>query len=246
MNSNMKPSVPIIWLSVINVIYLMSLPILANITIVPIIYHSTVPTAHAVFWAIFGMLGMPLAFAGMLALNPFPREIKGALMRTFYLPITAGLWWWYQDGTMLEYFTVMLLYEFLAIYLSIFLQSIIPLKYYDPNCPKAGSISNYFGILILHGFIVSGGFITILIISVWPWAKNISYWHHPITYFLLLVAAVEYIISSFRWHKINSHRWDGCDENSQRPVLVDTPQVYIENILMLAPIPWLISFAFID
>ena len=240
MESNEKPSPLVVWLSVLHVIYLMSLPVLANMTIAPIVYDHTV---NAVFWGIFGMLGMPIAFAGMMSLNPFPRDIFGALMRTFFLPVSAGIWWWVQEGSLLEYFAVMLVYEFLAIYLSIFLMSFIPLKYYDPNNPNARNARTYFNILIFQGFIAAGGFTIALIIAIWPWAKNDPYWYSPVTYILLLIAAVQYIYSNYRWHQINSDRWEG---NRKRPALVPDNTVSIEGILLLSPIPWLISFAFIN
>jgi hypothetical protein len=234
-----KPSTLVIWLSVIHVVYLMLLPILANITIAPIVYSHTV---NAVFWGIFGMLGMPIAFAGMMSLNPFPRDVIGALFRTFFLPIIAGLWWWYVGGSIVEYFAVMLVYEFFAIYLSLFLMSFIPLEMYDPNNPKAGNKRTYYNILIFQGLIAAGGFMIVLIVAIWPWAKNDPYWYRPFTYLLLLISAAQYMISNFRWHKINSNRWEG---NRKRPRFVADDNVSIEAILLFSPFPWLISFLFI-
>lgn len=240
MDSNEKPSSIVYWLSVIHVIYLMSLPVLANITIAPIVYDHTV---NAVFWGIFGMLGMPLAFAGMMSLNPFPRDVFSALMRTLFLPVTAGIWWWTQGGTLLEYFAVMLVYEFLAIYLSIFLMCFIPLKEYDPHNPKAGDVRTYWSILIFQGFLGAGGFIVALVIAILPWAVNEPFWYSPVTYIFLLIAAVQYIYSNYRWHQINSHRWDG---KRKRPTLGIDNTISIEPFLLFVAIPWLISFAFIN
>jgi hypothetical protein len=240
MDSNEKPHPLVLWLSIIHVIYLMSLPVLANITIASIVYPHTV---NAVFWGIFGLLGMPIAFAGMMSLNPFPRDIFSALMRAFFLPVTAGIWWWIQEGSLIEYFAVMLVYEFLAIYLSIFLMYFIPLTYYDPNNPKAGNARTYWNILIFQGFLGAGGFIIALILAIWPWAKNDSFWYNPITYIFLLIAAIQYIYSNFQWHRINSDRWEG---QRKRTALVPDNTVSIEPVLLFIFIPWLISFGFIN
>lgn len=240
METNEKPPTIVIWLSVLHVIYLLSLPILANITIAPIVRDQTF---HAVFWFIFGILGMPISYAGMMSLNPFPRDLIGALMRTLFLPITAGLWWWYLDGSLIEFFAVMLIYEFLAIFLSIFMMSFIPLKLYDSNNPKAGNARAYINILLFQGFIAAGGFMIVLVIAIWPWAINDPLWYRPFTYILLFTTAIQYIISNFRWHRSNAYRWE---EDQKRPKFVGGETVSIEPVLLLVSIPWLISFAIIN
>ena len=198
---------------------------------------------HAVSWAIFGFLGMPIAFAGILALNPFPRDIPGALIRTLFIPVTSGIWWWYLEGTLLEYFVTVLVCEFIAIYLSLFLMSFIPLKVYDPQNPNAGDPAAYLKILVFQGFMASGGFMLALVIAILPWARDVQYWQRPFTYILLLISALQYINSNFHWHKSNSDRWDG-DGKEPKPVRFDV--ISIEPVLLLVAIPWLISFIFIN
>ncbi|MCW8964834.1 MAG: hypothetical protein OQL16_13645 [Gammaproteobacteria bacterium] len=238
MDINNKPSAPVIWLSAIHVIYLMSLPVLTNFTLSPIIDD----TWHTVLWFMFGVLGIPLGFAGMLSLNPFPRQAAAAIMRTFFLPVSAGLWWWFQEGTLLEYFAIMLIFEFLAIYLSIFFMCFIPLGYYDPENPKAGNRRTYINILIFQGFVAAGGFIVLLLASSWPWLISEPFWHHPLTYLILLIATIEYIVGNFSWHKTHSYRWK---EKKDRPTLTMDDTLSIEPVLLLAPIPWFISLIYL-
>jgi len=237
----MKPDKPlplVIWLSVIHVLYLFSLPTIANFVIAPTVHDQW----YAGFWFGFGLIGVPIAFAGMMSFNPFPRDPAAAFVRTFLLPAAAGGWWWYKQGTLLEYFAVMLVFEFMAIYLSLILMSFIPLKYYDPYNPRSGSARSYFSILIAH-VLIAGGFVAALVISIWPWAMQEPFWQHPVTYLLLLLATMQYLISNFRLQLSTSeYRWK---ESGNKPHAFPDNDVSIEGLLLLAPLPWILSFWFI-
>lgn len=230
-----KPTGIVYWLSVINVLYLLSLPVFANITIVPLLEESSLRT---LCWFYFGFFGITLAFAGLTVFYPFPRDLLGALMRTFLLPFSAALWWWYQESTLVEYFTIMLIYESLAMFLSIFLMCFIPMKYYNPDHPKARGIGNYLVILIFEGFVMAGSFISAILVVIWPWVSTDAFWQHPVTWFFLLVAAIEYIIANFKCHKRDSNYFS--DEKKRTEVSFS-----IEYLLIFVSIPWGISWVLI-
>jgi hypothetical protein len=229
----------VVWLSAIHILYLFCLPTLANISIAPLVQNQLASG----FWLLFGIIGIPIGFAGMMVFNPFPNDIGGAIIRTFLLPVMAGLWWWIEEGTLLAYFPMMLVFEFMAIYLSLLIMSFIPLRYYDPHNPSAGSSKTYFTILLTQGILAAGGLTAILIIAIWPWVTIEPYWHHPVTHLLILFAAIQYLVSNFRLqYKNSTNRWQG---GRKIPRSFPDTDISIEAILLLAPLPWLASFWFL-
>jgi len=223
MEWNKKPSAFVYWLSVIYILYLLALPVLANFTIVPLLGESAL---SIVCWFYFGLFGITLAYGGMFSFYPFPRDPASALMRTLFLPISAGLWWlWNQEVAPIEYFAIMLIFETLAMYLSIFLMSFIPMRFYNPDHPKAKGIGNYFFTLIIEGGIFAGGFIAALAVVIWPWVTNDALWQHPVTWLLLLIAAIEHIVANFKWHRTTYEI-----------------SFSIEPVLLFTSIPWGISW----
>jgi len=226
MDAHHKPSTSIRVLSVLHVVYLGALPTLANFTIVPALDN----TLEKLAWGYFGLFCVPLVFAGMKTLNRFPMEPIGAMMHVLFVPVATGLWWWLQEGTLLKYFTILLIFESLAIFISVFLMSFVPMRYYDPTNPKARGIGNYIMVAFTSGIILSGGFIAALGIVMWSWWTSDPFWQHPVTLVLLLIASVEYMYRNFQYH---------MDKNQGQQASI----LSIEPLLLLSPIPWAISWA---
>ncbi|MDJ0655584.1 MAG: hypothetical protein QNJ40_15580 [Xanthomonadales bacterium] len=228
-------AVPVVALSVLHVLFLMAVPVLANIALVPVIDG----TWHVGLWFFFGLLGIPIAFAGMMAFNPFPRSLPAALIRTLTLPVAVGAWWWVQGGSLTGYFAAMLVFEFLAVFLSIFLMCFLPMSWYDPTNPEAGNWKTYINVLVLQGSLAAG-FSAALILSVWPWLVQQTAWAQPVTYVILGLAILDYMVSHFQWHRRHAgrHRRLG-----QLPV-ADDP-VSIEPLLLFTPVLWLMTFVYL-
>ncbi len=226
MNQPAKPATIIRVISAIQVLYLCSLPVLANFTVVPML--DSIPGKFA--WAYFGLLGLPITFAGLKVFNRFPMDPLVALLQVLFIPVASGLWWWVQEGTLLEYFAILLIFEALAILLSLFLMSFIPMRFYDPDNPRAKGLKNYFVVLFSHGILLGGGFIVALGSAMWPWWKSDPFWQHPFTLVLLLLAAIEYIYRNVQYQRNKEHTRE-----------VET--LSIEPLLIFSPIPWAISWA---
>ena len=234
MDALSRPSPVVVGLSAFHVLFLLAIPVLANFTVVPTI----IGTWRIVVWFFFGLLIVPIAFAGMLALNPFPRTFLPAVLRALLLPVVAGVWWLYQDGTVTGYFTAMLVFEFLAVFcVRVFYVLSASALVRPGKIPRRAMCGLTFLILAFQGFVAAGGFACALIVALWPWFVEYSLWRQPFTYLILFLAAVELIVANFRWHRVNSDRLHGP---GKRPTLDET--VSIEAFLLLAPVPWLISF----
>ena len=205
-----------------HVWFLLSLAAIANFTVVPMLESTLAKGA----WLCFGILGLPITFAGMVVFNPFPRTLGPALQHVLLIPVATAIWCWSGDGTLSEYFAVMLVLESLALLISLCLMSFIPLKFYDTDNPKAGSIVSYFVILLVH-WVGSGFFIATLAVAMWPWWISDPFWQHPVTLALLMVTTIEYIAKNFRYQLTKQ----------------ETETISIEPMLLLAPLPWLGTLA---
>ena len=179
-------------------------------------------------WFCFGLLCVPIVFAGMAVFNPFPKTLAPALEHTLLLPVATGLWCWFNEGTVSEYFAVMLVLEALALLMSLCLMSFIPLKFYDPDNPKAKGFGNYIVILLVH-WGVAGFFIATLTVALWSWWLSDPFWRHPGTILLAAVATIEYIVKNFRHQRAK-----------RQPETIS-----IEPLLLLAPLPWLGTLALV-
>ena len=205
-------------------LFLLSLPAIANFTVVPMLGSDLAKWA----WFGFGIVGLPIIFAGMVVFNPFPKTLGQALGHVLALPVVTGIWCRFYGGTLSEYFAVMLVLESLALLLSLCLMSFIPLKFYDPDNPKAKGIANYFIIILVH-WCAAGFFIATLSVALWGWWAIDPFWRHPATLALLGVATIEYIVKNFRYQRTKQQ----------------TEIISIEPVLIGAPVPWLATLALV-